>query len=272
MEQSEEITLFESELQAATSAVIEAGALVLDFYSRLPAVPDATYDITTEADLAVQEILLERLTAAFPDDAFLCEEDTPLARQAKTRGRRLWMIDPIDGTRGFAKKTDEFAVMAGLVVDREPVVGVILEPVRGVLTRAAIGSGCETASKGEFTSFSPSRVSTIDRLGGATLAVSSSRRSTEAGKLAKRKGCASVIFSYSTGIKMAMIARGEADLYVTSKQKTWDVVPGTVIVEQAGGVISPDPRSLDCWPDSCDILPRMHVGNPALLGNLPERQ
>ena len=126
---------FSRELEAVTSAVLKAGELVLEHYARFKAIPDAPFDISTSADLASQELLLESLLADFPNDAYLCEEDTPLAAGVPSSGTRLWMIDPIDGTRGFARKTGEFSVMVGLVVENEPVVGIVYQPVSRLLVK-----------------------------------------------------------------------------------------------------------------------------------------
>ena len=109
---------YEPELQAALAAVERARPLILDAYDRFPPIPDAAASITLPVDRETQEIVLRRLSAAFPGDAFCAEEETPaLAGLAGAdSGRpRLWIIDPIDGTRGFAVKNGEFSVMVGLV-------------------------------------------------------------------------------------------------------------------------------------------------------------
>jgi len=258
---------YRRELEVVTAAVLAAGDLVMEYFESLEKVPDARFDITTEADLAAQELLLEKLIAAFPDDAFLCEEDTPLARTVPAQGPRLWMIDPIDGTRGFARKTDEFSVMAGLVAGGNPVVGIVYQPIPKLLTRARAGGGCEFA-RGDMNVFTPSRVSGVTKLSEAVVAVSSSNRQLGEEEIARRKGCRKVIFSYSTGIKMAMVARGDADVYVTTNQKLWDIAPGTTLVEEAGGVVLPDPRSLGCWPNRCDTVPSLVIANAALAGSV----
>jgi 3'(2'), 5'-bisphosphate nucleotidase len=135
----------ESELQAALAAVERACPPILDAYEKFQAIPDAAASISLPVDRQTQEILLQHLSAAFPGDAFCAEEATPtLARLPGVgSGRpRLWIIDPIDGTRGFAMKNGEFSVMVGLVEGGQVTVGVVLEPVRGRLTYATRGGGC----------------------------------------------------------------------------------------------------------------------------------
>ena len=66
---------------------------------------DAPSNITTDADRQAQEIILKSLLERFPGDAFCAEEATPTVADARKEGPRLWIVDPIDGTRGFARKT-----------------------------------------------------------------------------------------------------------------------------------------------------------------------
>ncbi len=136
---------YESELQAALAAVESARPLILDAYEHFQPIPDAAASITLPVDRQTQEIVLRHLSAAFPDDAYRAEEQTPALAglPGADSGRpRMWIIDPIDGTRGFAKKNGEFSVMVGLVEGGNVVVGVVLEPVRGRLTYATRGGGC----------------------------------------------------------------------------------------------------------------------------------
>ena len=85
---------------------------------------------------------------AFPDDGLVAEERTPTLAGSPTGADRVWVVDPIDGTRGFAMKNGEFSVMVGLTVGGRPVVGVVLEPVSGRVTYAAVGSGCWVVTEG----------------------------------------------------------------------------------------------------------------------------
>src|SRR4051794_37168759 len=113
-----------TELEAALGAAAKASAALRDAYARFEVIPNAPSDITTDADRMAQEIILSTLHQRFPHDALCAEEATATLQQAAHVGPRLWIVDPIDGTRGFARKNGEFSVMIGFVEKGELVVGV----------------------------------------------------------------------------------------------------------------------------------------------------
>src|SRR5207248_3815131 len=133
---------YERELQAALDAARRAGDLILEHYEHFEKVPNARADISTIADREAQEIILKHLHATFPTDALCAEETTPSLEGVAPTGPRQWVVDPIDGTRGFAKKNGEFSVMIAFVEDGRIGLGVVLEPVPGRLTYAVRGGGC----------------------------------------------------------------------------------------------------------------------------------
>src|SRR3954469_11231151 len=106
---------YERELRAALDAADQAGAVIMEQYARFEAIADAPASITTAADRESQEVILHHLSAAFPGDAFRAEEATPRLAGRPRSGPRLWVIDPIDGPRGFARKNGEFSVMIAFV-------------------------------------------------------------------------------------------------------------------------------------------------------------
>src|SRR5579871_6612755 len=120
--------MYEHELTIALQAVEQAGAFLMEAYARFQVIPNAPAEITTEADRSSQEIVLQHLHQAFPADGLCAEEATPTLQGQPATGERLWIIDPIDGTRGFARKNGEFSVMVGLVVRGEIPLGVVAQP------------------------------------------------------------------------------------------------------------------------------------------------
>jgi 3'(2'), 5'-bisphosphate nucleotidase len=232
---------YETELQTALDAVARAHPVILDAYAAFQPIPDAAASITLPVDRQTQEIVLQHLSAAFPNDAFCAEEATPtlerLAGHASGRPR-LWIIDPIDGTRGFAVKNGEFSVMIGLVDGGQVAVGVVLESVRGRLTYATQGGGCwKRDNDGQPERC---RVTTTDRLPGATLTVSRSSTGRKRSPQVDALGDVRLLPAYSAGLKLAHVARGEADLYlnVYPNFNDWDICAGQVLVEEAGGKVS----------------------------------
>src|SRR5947207_11046867 len=115
---------FEKELKLALSTAEAAGRLIREHYDKFVPIPDAPSDISTVADREAQELILRRIRAEFPDDALCAEEATETLRTAPRSGARLWIVDPIDGTRGFAVKNGEFSVMIAFVHDGVMQVGV----------------------------------------------------------------------------------------------------------------------------------------------------
>jgi 3'(2'), 5'-bisphosphate nucleotidase len=232
---------YEPELQAALAAVESARPGILAAYEALEPIPDAAASITLPIDRQTQDLLLRHLSAAFPGDAFCAEEQTPALAGLAGPGSgrpRTWIIDPIDGTRGFAKKNGEFSVMVGLVEGDRVVLGVVLEPVRGRLTYATHGGGCWRRDGEERAQ--RCRVTTNATLPGATASVSRSSTGKKRSPQLDALGDVRVLAAYSAGVKMAFVARGEADLYlnVYANFHDWDICAGQVLVEEAGGRVS----------------------------------
>jgi 3'(2'), 5'-bisphosphate nucleotidase len=229
--------LFEKELQVALEAAWKAGELILRDYAAFIPIPNAPASISTDTDRNSQEVILQNLQAAFPDDALCAEESTPTLLSARRTGPRIWIVDPIDGTRGFAMKNGEFSVMIGLVEDGQIAVGVVLEPVQDRITYATRGSGC-------WARTSPAqpracRVTDSADLGASTLVQSHSKPGVKS-KPVDAIQPATVMEMYSAGVKLALVARGEADLYVNwyPRVADWDICAGHLLVTEAGGLVT----------------------------------
>src|SRR5439155_18553186 len=166
---------YEDELQVALESVRLAGQAILEDYARLEVIPDAPASITTESDRRSQEIILQCLKKAFPADGLCAEERTDTLAQVAQTGPRLWIVDPIDGTRGFARKTGEFSVMVALLDHGEIAVGVVSEPAHVRLTYAVRGSGCWRLDAAEAM-VHRCRVTNVSNLTAATLTQSHSRK------------------------------------------------------------------------------------------------
>jgi 3'(2'), 5'-bisphosphate nucleotidase len=230
---------FEEELQVALHVVGLAGQAILEDYARFQVVPDAPADITTETDRRAQEIILKALSRAYPDDALCAEEETPTLAQTARTGQRLWIIDPIDGTRGFARKLGEFSVMVALVELGKVVVGVVSEPAHGRLTYAVRAGGC-WRHDAALAAAEPCRASAISSVAAATLTQSHSGNVDSPSRHLQALQPARVLETYSAGIKLALVARGEADLYLNGYESyhDWDICAGQILVEEAGGRVT----------------------------------
>jgi 3'(2'), 5'-bisphosphate nucleotidase len=225
-------------LEVALEAARRAGQLVLGHYQRFERIPDARADISTVADREAQETILQHLHTTFPADALCAEEATPTLASAVSTGPRLWIIDPIDGTRGFAKKNGEFSVMVAFVHEGAVALGVVLEPALTRLTWAVRGGGCWKQDGEEPPQ--ACRVRSTTSLAEATLIQSHSRSPQEPSWPARALQTARVVETYSAGVKLARVARGEADLYVNTYAAfhDWDICAGHILVAEAGGQVT----------------------------------
>ena len=230
---------FHKELDAAMRLARDAGAIIRAFYEVPPTVrwKDPTEPVT-EADRAANVFLVKQLAQLFPEDGILAEESKD--DLSRLRRRRVWIVDPLDGTAEFIAHNGEFVVMIGLVVDGEPVVGVVYQPINDVLYGAARGSGAFVEEFGERAALQVSAKSDLRKF---RLVVSRSHRPAlldaiiAAMRLQRERPLGSV------GLKIGLIARQQADFYVHPNPgtKEWDTCAPDVILREAGGLMT------DCW-------------------------
>ncbi len=234
----ERTTMYDRELEAALAAAQAASVYLADAYARFQAIPDAPANISTAADRQSQEIILRALRHAFPTDALCAEETTATLKEVAQTGERIWIVDPIDGTRGFARKNGEFSVMIGFVEKGQIGVGVVAQPAVGRLTYAVRGQGCWRQDVGQ----APVRctVTPIEELRMCTLTQSRSREPGKRSRWVDALEPAHIVESYSAGIKLALIARGEADIYLNTYEAfhDWDICAGHILVLEAGGQVT----------------------------------
>ena len=230
------MTDYQTELAAAREAAARASAMLRTEYEAFAAIPDAPVTISTHADKASQELILAFLHERFPDDALCAEESTPAFDALPKSGRRAWVVDPIDGTRGFAKKVGQFSVMIGLLVDGQPVVGVVAEPVQHRTTFATAGGGCWTHT-GDAE---PSRCRVSSRGFDELVLAQSWLKTGMSPKPVRALAPVRVIETYSGGVKLALVARGEADVYANTYEAfaDWDICAGHLLVTEAGGTVT----------------------------------
>ena len=222
------MSLWERELAVAVDAARAAGAVVRGWYDRAYSVRQKANDSpVTEADLEANQCILEHVSAAFPDDGWLSEEtaDAP----PRLTKRRVWVVDPLDGTKEFVKGIPEFCVCIGLVEDTVPVVGVSYNPASEELFAAAQGLGLTLNGL-------PARVSAQHDLQGARFLAS---RSEAARGEWEEFLDLQVDLTGSVAYKLALIAagRGDATFSLTPKNE-WDICAGTVLIAAGGGRIT----------------------------------
>jgi myo-inositol-1(or 4)-monophosphatase len=215
------------ELEVALSASRRAGELVARHFREGPKTWEKSKgNPVTQADLDADALIREILAEAFPRDGFLTEESTD--DRSRLDCDRVWIIDPIDGTREFSKQIPEFAISIGLVVDERPVVGVVHNPIATVTVAARAGHGV-------YKNNEPTGLSGCKALANATVAVS--RSEEKDGKLEPFGGLFGQLRpTGSIAWKLALVACGNADFNISLKPKSeWDVCAGDLLVHEAGG-------------------------------------
>lgn len=187
--------------------------------------------LVTDADKAASRFLLDGIKRAFPDDIIISEEE-PLP--INTFSKRIWFIDPIDGTNDFIKGSIEWSIMIGLAIDGLPVLGVVYQPDSNDLYYATQHAGAFHINSQKTTKL---KVNTVSQPSQAVLIQSRSHWSPNAQKLAETLGIKQTVKHGSLGLKLAKIAEGNADLYFnfSGHCHLWDLCGPEVILNEAGG-------------------------------------
>jgi 3'(2'), 5'-bisphosphate nucleotidase len=226
----------EKELEIAKALALEAGNLLMDYYRGETAVQwKGVDDPVTAADHAASELLVSRLAAAFPGDGILSEELPDDG--SRLRQERVWMIDPMDGTRQFVDRIDEFAVQIGLTIAGEPQLGIVYHPARERMFYAATGLGAYVEEK-----WSTKRLQVPPEAQPEQMAAAMSRSHSlpVVKTILASLGVNREIASGSVGLKMGMLAEGLAHIYLHPAQRTsiWDTCGPEAILRTAGGVVT----------------------------------
>lgn len=225
------------EMEVARTVAREAATLVAGFKGQALDVQHKTGgEPVSKADLASSALIVSRLRAAFPDDAVLSEELPDDG--ARLHKSRVWMIDPIDGTRDFLAGAPGYVVMIGFCLDGRPAVGAIAQPDTGAVWLAAVGLGAWKESPGGTRQ--PLAVSTIDKPHAIRLVASKSHRSEYYERLRTSLGITDELALGSVGLKVALVAEGARDLYVYpgSQTKIWDSCAPEAVLSVAGGKVT----------------------------------
>jgi 3'(2'), 5'-bisphosphate nucleotidase len=188
----------------------------------------------TLADLESQRVIIEGLTTVTPGVPILSEESAQAPWAERQAWRELWVVDPLDGTREFVKRNGEFTVNIALVVDHEPVLGVVCAPAKGLLYWG--GAGIGAFSRHEGAAETPIRVADPQR----PLRVVGSRSHLSpqtAAYLARLEP--HVMTGIGSSLKFCLIADGKADLYPRfGPTSEWDTAAGQALLEAAGGRVT----------------------------------
>jgi myo-inositol-1(or 4)-monophosphatase len=180
-----------------------------------------------EADVAVNSLLHQRLPAMAPDAAWLSEETEDDARRLSAR--RLWVVDPIDGTRAYLEGLDDWTISVALVADGRPVTAGVFAPVEDRLYLAVAGGGATVNGQ-------PIEASRGRDLAGRRVA--GPKRHLES--LARLgSGIVPVPKVHSLALRLVRVASGELDAASASANShDWDLAAADLLVHEAGGALT----------------------------------
>jgi 3'(2'), 5'-bisphosphate nucleotidase len=228
---------FDHELAVATRLARQAGERIRALHRSGLAVDRKDDDSpVTEADRAADAIIRGGLAAAFPDDGMLSEE-TP-DDGSRFRHERVWMVDPLDGTKDFVRGQSGFSVMIGLLSGETPALGVVYQPIGDKLYHAARGQGAWLSVGGG----APQRltVSAITDPAEIRMVASKSHRTKTIDQVREKLGISDELNIGSVGLKLGLIAEAERDLYVNpaGHSKLWDACAPEAVLSEAGGKLT----------------------------------
>lgn len=223
-------------LDAICRIAVDAGHRTLPIYhSDFDVETKADDSPLTQADLAAHRAIADQLAELTPNTPQLSEEGSEIAYDTRSEWREYWLVDPLDGTREFVNKNDQFTINIALIQDGRPVLGAVYAPALDQLWFGAQGIGA-FRREGEAvpTPIAVSaQVSTPPRV-----LVSRSHRSEAIDRLLANMGDYEPV-SMGSSLKFCIIAQGGADFYPRlGPTSEWDTAAGHAVLKAAGGQVT----------------------------------
>ncbi len=233
--------MLEKELKTAIDLAKKAGEIILDFYASGCEAEEKIFEDNfsepvTIADRTASKIIVAGLSEVFPHDGILSEEE--FDDKTRLEKKRVWIIDPLDGTSGFIERTGDFAVQIGLAEAGSAVLGVVFMPLQNILYFAVQSEGAfvvENNAPPELL-----HVSAKTDFAKMVLATSRHHRSPRMSQIAERLNLKTEVQRGSVGLKVGLIAQQKADLYIhlSPRTKHWDTCAPEIILTEAGGAMT----------------------------------
>jgi 3'(2'), 5'-bisphosphate nucleotidase len=226
---------YEKELEAAKKAALMAGRVAMKFYGKELGVELKDGDSpVTKADLAAEKVIFDMLRDS--NYGLLSEESEE--ENDRLYKERVWIIDPLDGTKGFIEGMDEFAIMIGLSDNGKSVVGVVYNPASKIMYFASKGGGAYIQEADN----DPQEIQVSDAgdFKDVRLLISRHHLLDLERNLAEKLNFKDKVFGTGAGLKAATVCSGKAELYINSSDRTgqWDICASDIIVREAGGKLT----------------------------------
>ncbi|MDP1574051.1 MAG: 3'(2'),5'-bisphosphate nucleotidase CysQ [Coxiellaceae bacterium] len=190
----------------------------------------------TQADIAANKIITEGLQKITPDIPVLSEENTIPDFDARQSWKQYWLVDPLDGTRGFINKSREFCVCIALIENQLPIFGVIYSPFDVHISYAIKDKGAWKRSCTDQTETQLQvKKGDVKQL---RVLCGHSHRNLEIRKFLSQSFSNVTLTALNSALKFTVIASGLADLYLRfGPTSEWDTAAGHCIVAEAGGAV-----------------------------------
>jgi myo-inositol-1(or 4)-monophosphatase len=238
-------------LRTAERAAREAGSFLVSLRregSDLEISQKGDFDYVTSADTKSEEIIKDIILSRFPSHSFLSEEGEFLEGE----GDGIWVVDPLDGTTNYICSFPHYSVSVAFVRDRKVEVGVVFDPERDELFYAVSGSGAFMNGK----AIRVNRVSDLSRS-----IILSGLSSSARGHLDLYLDCLRKMYTMSLGVRrsgsaaldLCYTAAGRADCFWEPRLKSWDISAGSLILTEAGGVVT-DFNGGDDYIETGDVV------------------
>ena len=211
-----------------------AGSIAREMFGRTTMTRKADSSPVTDADHAVQAALLDAIARAYPDDAVIAEETLaePRRHAPIDRAERCWIVDPIDGTRNYARCYPSFVVSVALMERGRPVVGLVYDPMRDHMYSASAGGGAWFEDRQVHVANETLCRHTL-------IGMPSSRRGALGGVVHEWIDRMIMRNAGTTALHLALLSAGAMDAVYCDECKLWDIAAGMLLATEAGAKIIP---------------------------------
>ena len=186
----------------------------------------------TDGDLAVDKILRTKINKITPDIPIISEETVDI--NVKNYSKTFWLIDPIDGTRDYIKKKEEYTLNAALIIDLKPAIGVVYAPAKNRLFFSYGKNLAFEINNDKKIALNCKKKNTNEIIG----LENSGTTPTEILDIYKKYKVSKTV-KMSSSLKFCVLASGEADIYAAKARAfEWDIAAGHTILEHSGGSVT----------------------------------
>lgn len=217
----------------ATESVKEAGKILMENLDKVKSISfKAKSDIVTDIDIQSEKIIIEKIKANFPDHSILSEE----SGFADLHSEYTWIMDPIDGTMNYYHASSPFRVALCLLYKKLPIISAVYNPIKDELCFAEAGKGATLNGKRIIVN------ENFDIKNSVVMTHISSKKDARARTILAldsifKKTLHMRIFGSGLAA-MSYVASGKFDVYFNVKTYPWDILPGALLVQEAGGVVT----------------------------------